>query len=132
MPGAPLVVGLTGGIGSGKSEALRAFGRHGAATLSSDVGVRTLYTREPVKRAMLEHFGPAVFTPEGEIDRRAVGAIVFADAAELRWLEGCSCRSWPRSSRSGGSARPTAGHACSSTRRRRCSRPASTTATTSS
>jgi len=88
VPGAPLVVGLTGGIGSGKSEALRAFGRHGAATLSSDVGVRTLYTREPVKRAMLEHFGPAVFTPEGEIDRRAVGAIVFADAAELRWLEG--------------------------------------------
>jgi len=83
-----VVVGLTGGIGSGKSEALRAFRRHGAATLSSDEGVHTLYTREPVKRAMREHFGPRVFTPEGEVDRKAVGAIVFADAAELRWLEG--------------------------------------------
>ncbi len=83
-----MLVGLTGGIGSGKSEALRAFRRHGAVTLSSDEGVRALYTREPVKRAMRDHFGPGVFTPEGEVDRAAVGTIVFADASELRWLEG--------------------------------------------
>lgn len=83
-----MILGLTGGIGSGKSEALRAFRRHGAATLSSDEGVHALYAREPVKQAMREHFGPGVFTPAGEIDRKAVGAIVFADAAELRWLEG--------------------------------------------
>jgi len=83
-----VVVGLTGGIGSGKSEALRAFRRHGAATLSSDEAVHTLYMREPVKRAMREHFGSGVITAEGEVDRKAVGAIVFADAAELRWLEG--------------------------------------------
>jgi len=83
-----VIVGLTGGIGSGKSEALRAFERHGARTLSSDDGVHTLYTREPVKQAMREHFGAGVFTPGGDVDRKAVGAIVFADASELRWLEG--------------------------------------------
>lgn len=83
-----MILGLTGGIGSGKSEALRAFRRHGAVTLSSDEGVRTLYTQEPVKRAMREHFGGGVFTSDGDIDRRAVGAIVFSDASELRWLEG--------------------------------------------
>ena len=64
-PGAPVILGLTGGIGSGKSEALRAFGRHGAATLSSDEGVRRLYTREPVKAAVREHFGPQVITADG-------------------------------------------------------------------
>lgn len=83
-----MLVGLTGGIGSGKSEALRAFGRHGAATLSSDEGVRRLYTREPVKEAVRAHFGPHVITPDGDVDRAAIGAIVFSDAAELRWLEG--------------------------------------------
>jgi dephospho-CoA kinase len=83
-----VIVGLTGGIGSGKSEALRAFRRHGAATLSSDEGVHALYTREAVKQAVREHFGDGVLTPEGEVDRRAIGAIVFADADELRWLEG--------------------------------------------
>jgi dephospho-CoA kinase len=83
-----VLVGLTGGIGSGKSEALRAFGRYGAATLSSDEGVRRLYTREPVKQAVREHFGPDAITPDGEVDRAAIGAVVFSDAAELRWLEG--------------------------------------------
>jgi dephospho-CoA kinase len=83
-----VILGLTGGIGSGKSEALRAFGRHGAATLSSDEGVRRLYTRESVKAAVREHFGPHVITAGGEVDRAAIGAIVFSDASELRWLEG--------------------------------------------
>jgi dephospho-CoA kinase len=83
-----VILGLTGGIGSGKSEALRAFGRHGAATLSSDEGVRRLYTRDPVKAAVREHFGPHVITADGEVDRAAIGAVVFSDASELRWLEG--------------------------------------------
>lgn len=81
-------MGLTGGIGGGKSEALRAFARHGAQTLSSDAVVRTLYERDDVRRAVAEHFGPGVIGRDGAPDRAAIGRIVFADAAELRWLEG--------------------------------------------
>ena len=86
--GGPVLVGLTGGIGSGKSEALRAFRRHGAATLSSDESVRSLYGRGVVKRAVRDHFGDGVIGPDGAVDRAAVGRIVFADPDELRWLEG--------------------------------------------
>jgi dephospho-CoA kinase len=82
-----VLVGLTGGIGGGKSEALRAFRRHGAVTLSSDESVRRLYARDDVKRAVGDHFGAGVLAPDGEVDRAAVGRIVFADAEELRWLE---------------------------------------------
>jgi dephospho-CoA kinase len=83
-----VLVGLTGGIGGGKSEALRAFRRHGATTLSSDAVVRELYRRDGVKAAVAEHFGGGVIGEDGEVDRAAIGRIVFADAAELRWLEG--------------------------------------------
>ena len=58
-----LVVGLTGGIGSGKSEALAAFARHGAATMSSDQVVRELYLRDDVRAAVAERFGPASCFP---------------------------------------------------------------------
>jgi dephospho-CoA kinase len=82
------VVGLTGGIGSGKSEALAAFGRHGAATLSSDEVVRLLYEREDVRAAVSEHFGPEVVCEDGSIDRARIGERVFADPEERSWLEG--------------------------------------------
>ena len=88
MSRGPVLVGLTGGIGGGKSEALRAFRRHGAVTLSSDESVRHLYARDEVKRAVAEHFGAGVIAPDGTVDRGAIGRIVFADAGELRWLEG--------------------------------------------
>jgi dephospho-CoA kinase len=85
---APTVVGLTGGIGSGKSEALAAFRRRGAATLSSDEVVRDLYRRPEVVAAVAEHFGDGVVSDGGDVDRAAIAARVFADDAELRWLEG--------------------------------------------
>jgi dephospho-CoA kinase len=84
----PVLVGLTGGIGGGKSEALRAFRRHGAVTLSSDESVRRLYERDDVRRAVRDHFGDGVIGPGGAVDRAAVGRIVFADSEQLRWLEG--------------------------------------------
>src|SRR3954447_20465 len=84
---APRVVGLTGGIGSGKSEALAAFRRRGAATLSSDDVVRELYGRPEVAAAVAEHFGDGVVSPSGEIARAAIARRVFADDAELRWVE---------------------------------------------
>jgi dephospho-CoA kinase len=84
----PLLIGLTGGIGSGKSEALAAFGRHGAATLSSDAVVHDLYRRADVKRAVADRFGPDVVGPDGEVDRAKLGAAAFAEPDGLRFLEG--------------------------------------------
>jgi dephospho-CoA kinase len=83
-----VAVAVTGGIGAGKSEALRAFARHGAAVISSDEIVHELLrSDEDVREAVRERFGDAVFGPDGQIDRERVAAIVFADAAELDWLE---------------------------------------------
>jgi dephospho-CoA kinase len=83
----PLAVALTGGIAAGKSEALRAFERHGAAVISSDDVVHRLYREDGGLRAALrERWGEPVFR-DGEIDRQAIGRIVFADRAELAWLE---------------------------------------------
>lgn len=83
----PLAVALTGGIAAGKSEALRAFARHGAAVISSDDVVHRLYREdEGLQAALRERWGEHVFR-DGEVDRAEVGRIVFADRAELAWLE---------------------------------------------
>jgi dephospho-CoA kinase len=80
----PVRVAVTGGIAAGKSEALAAFARHGAAVASSDEIVHRLYTEdEEVRSAIGGRFG------EGAVDDRSrVAAIVFDDPAELEWLEG--------------------------------------------
>ena len=83
----PLAVAITGGIGAGKTEALKAFGRHGAATLSSDEVVHRLFREQDVKRAVVERLGPGVLGEGGEVDRARVAAIVFADPDALAWLE---------------------------------------------
>jgi dephospho-CoA kinase len=83
-----VAVAVTGGIGAGKSEALRAFERHGAAVISSDELVHELLrTDEAVGAAVRERFGESVFGADGEIDRDRVAEIVFADVSELDWLE---------------------------------------------
>jgi dephospho-CoA kinase len=83
----PLAVALTGGIAAGKSEALKAFARHGAATISSDALVHELYRDdEELQAALRERWGDSVFA-NGDVDRAAVGQIVFADRGELSWLE---------------------------------------------
>jgi dephospho-CoA kinase len=83
---APLTIGLTGGIAAGKSEALAAFERLGAATISSDAVVHELLDSEPLLGRLRERWGADV-APDGEIDRTRVGEIVFADRDELTWLE---------------------------------------------
>jgi dephospho-CoA kinase len=84
----PVAVAITGGIGAGKSEALAAFARHGAAVLSADEVVhRLLRADEQVRQALLERFGNDVRGEDGEIDRAALARIVFADRGELEWLE---------------------------------------------
>jgi dephospho-CoA kinase len=83
----PIAVAITGGIGAGKSEALRAFARHGAATVSSDEIVHHLLEREEVKDAIVARMGNGVLSPEGTIDRGALGTVVFNDRDALEWLE---------------------------------------------
>jgi dephospho-CoA kinase len=83
----PVAVAITGGIGAGKSEALRAFARHGAATVSSDEIVHHLLRRDAVKRAIVERMGNGVVAPDGQIDRGALGTVVFNDREALDWLE---------------------------------------------
>jgi dephospho-CoA kinase len=83
---APLTIGLTGGIAAGKSEALAAFSRLGAATLSSDAVVHELLDSEPLVGRLAERWGPEV-APEGAIDRNRIGELVFADPEQLTWLE---------------------------------------------
>ncbi|MEX2448648.1 MAG: dephospho-CoA kinase [Solirubrobacterales bacterium] len=82
----PLKIGLTGGIAAGKSEALAAFERLGAATISSDAVVHELLEREPLLPRLVERWGPQV-APGGAVDRQRIGSIAFADADELKWLE---------------------------------------------
>jgi dephospho-CoA kinase len=76
----PVRLAITGGIGAGKSEALEAFRRHGAAVLSSDEVVHELYAGDAeVKAALKERFGTT--------DRGRIAEVVFGDHAELEWLE---------------------------------------------
>lgn len=84
---APLKIGLTGGIAAGKSEALKAFGRLGAATLSSDAVVHELLEGEPLRGRLEERWGPEVNLPGGGVNRAKIGEVVFADPEELTWLE---------------------------------------------
>ena len=84
----PVSVAVTGGIGAGKSEALKAFHRHGAAVLSSDVIVHRLLAEDEEVRAELRaRLGDDVFDPDGAVVRARVAERVFADAALREWLE---------------------------------------------
>ena len=82
----PVTIGLTGGIAAGKSTALAAFERLGAATISSDAVVHELLDSEPLLGRLTERWGEEI-APEGRVDRNKIGGIVFADPDELGWLE---------------------------------------------
>jgi dephospho-CoA kinase len=85
-------IGLTGGIGVGKSTALAALERLGAATLSTDRVVHDLYESAEVRDAVSERFGEPV-TPNGTVDRGALAERAFATAEDRAWLEALL---WPR------------------------------------
>jgi dephospho-CoA kinase len=79
----PVTVALTGGIAAGKSEALAAFARHGAATASSDAFVHELLAGDDdVRSAIRDRWGD-----DAVGNRKRIGEIVFRDPAELEWLE---------------------------------------------
>jgi dephospho-CoA kinase len=83
----PVAVAITGGIGAGKTETLRAFARHGAATVSSDEIVHHLLLRDDVKRRIVARMGNGVVGPDGVLDRGAIATVVFNDRDALAWLE---------------------------------------------
>ena len=85
-------VGLTGGMGAGKSTALDALERLGAATLSTDAVVHELYRSPELRDLVVERWGEDV-APSGVVDRAAVAARAFAAPEERAWLEG---QIWPR------------------------------------
>ena len=79
-------VGLTGGIGAGKSEALAALERLGAATISTDAIVHLLYEEPEVRDAVVGRWGPEV-APDGKVDRAAIARVAFATPDDRAWLE---------------------------------------------
>jgi dephospho-CoA kinase len=83
----PVAVAITGGIGAGKSEALAAFARRGAATVSSDEIVHELLRRDELRERVVERLGNGVVGPDGSLDRGAIATVVFNDPEALAWLE---------------------------------------------
>jgi dephospho-CoA kinase len=79
-------IGLTGGLGAGKSTALSELEALDAAVISSDVIVHELYAQPQVCAAVVEKFGDDVCS-DGEIDRAALARVVFADPQARSWLE---------------------------------------------
>jgi dephospho-CoA kinase len=91
LAGVPFV-GLTGGLGAGKSEALLALGELGAATLSTDAVVHDLLAADELRGIVAERLGDEV-APDGKLDRSLIAERVFADEDARRWLES---ELWPR------------------------------------
>jgi dephospho-CoA kinase len=85
-------IGLTGGIGAGKSTALAALERLGATVLSTDQVVHELYETAAVRDAVTTRFGQSV-APGGVVDRAAVAQRAFATPEDRDWLEGVL---WPQ------------------------------------
>jgi len=83
-----MIVGLTGGMGCGKSTAALAFEARGFRRLDSDVLVRQQVLRDPAIIAGLStRYGPSILDQTGAVERRRLAEIVFADGEELHWLE---------------------------------------------
>ncbi|MFE6052185.1 dephospho-CoA kinase [Kitasatospora sp. NPDC056446] len=82
-----LKIGLTGGIGAGKSEVSRLFAAHGAVIVDSDVIAREVVAPgTDGLAAVVAEFGPQVLREDGALDRPALGAVVFADPERLKAL----------------------------------------------
>lgn len=88
MSGGALRVGVTGGIGSGKSAVTERLAALGVPIVDADVAAREVVAPgEPALAAIAAHFGDGVIDADGALDRAALRRIVFADAAQREWLE---------------------------------------------
>jgi dephospho-CoA kinase len=91
VAGVPFV-GLTGGLGAGKSEALRMLEELGAATVSTDAVVHELLASDELRDLVTQRLGPEL-APDGHLDRSLIAERVFGDDEARAWLEG---ELWPR------------------------------------
>lgn len=84
----PLIIGLTGGIGSGKSEASKRFTERGIVVVDADLVAREVV--EPDRAALTQiaaHFGPDILDTTGHLNRSKLREIIFSDPAEKQWIE---------------------------------------------
>ena len=85
----PLVIGLTGGIASGKSTVSSWLAQKGVRVIDADGIAHRLAEKDgAIYQAYLEHFGPGIIDMEGRLDRKAVAERVFSEPAERRWIDG--------------------------------------------
>lgn len=83
-----MIVGLTGGIGSGKSAASRVFESLGIGCVDADVVAREVVAEgSPALEAIAKRFGSAILTPEGQLNRALLRERIFTSAADKTWLE---------------------------------------------
>lgn len=84
----PMVIGITGGIGSGKTAATNAFAAQGINIVDADLVSRdVVQPGQPALTAIAEHFGSDILLPDGHLDRKALREIIFREPAAKRWLE---------------------------------------------
>jgi len=81
------IIGIAGGIGSGKSYVARLFGELGCLVISSDEQVREIYENPDVKATLVEWWGPQMLRDDGSINRRAIAERVFSNSADRNRLE---------------------------------------------
>jgi dephospho-CoA kinase len=111
-PTQPLVIGLVGGIGAGKSRVAEAFARRGARVISGDVLAHEALRQPAVKEQVARRWGRRMLDDKGEVQRRLLAAVVFSDAQERKaleamvhpWIKG-RIREEVEAARAGGSAR---------------------------
>ncbi|MGB1272510.1 MAG: dephospho-CoA kinase, partial [Endozoicomonas sp.] len=83
-----LTIGVTGGIGSGKSAVTDFFAAKGIDVIDADLAARVVVEPgRPALAAIADHFGPEILTRAGVLDRRQLRDIIFQDDGERRWLE---------------------------------------------
>ena len=84
----PWILGLTGGIGSGKSAAAQHFIDLGVHLVDADHAARwVVEPGRPASAKIAEHFGPSVLQADGQLDRTALRGLIFQDPEQRRWLE---------------------------------------------
>ena len=84
----PWILGLTGGIGSGKSAVAQGFIERGVHLVDADHAARwVVEPGRPALARIVEHFGPGVLQADGQLDRAALRQLIFTDPGQRRWLE---------------------------------------------
>jgi len=81
------IIGIAGGIGSGKTFVASLFGELGGLVISSDEQVHLAYQRDDVRARLRQWWGDAIFAADGSLDRRAIARLIFSDPAQKQRLE---------------------------------------------